>query len=324
MKKQMFLGIDTSNYMTSICFMDEQRKVIFEKRKLLEVKSGDTGLQQSQAVFQHVKNLPVLFQQATNLSDYTLSAIAVSRAPRPAEGSYMPAFLPGISVAVSMASSMNIPVYDTTHQEGHIAAGIYSAAEKPKRNHFLAVHLSGGTSEILSVKQTKRGYTIDQIGGTLDLHAGQLIDRIGVLLGFPFPAGAYVEQAGRESSQDFKRIPSSVKGYYFHFSGAEAEAKRRINNGEAKAEVARAIEHVIALSLEKSLKKAVMAGYPKEILLVGGVAQNQYIRDHLTVKLEHPKVGANLYFAGQNYSGDNAYGVANIAFNRYSSRKEGF
>lgn len=313
-KRKSYLGIDTSNYMTSICFINEDREIIYEGKKLLEVKLGEKGLQQSQAMFQHIKNLPELFKQATNIEQYQLEAIAVSKGPRPEEGSYMPVFLAGVAVAESMASVLNIPIIYTTHQEGHIAAGIHSADKKIAAEKFLAVHLSGGTSEVLEVRNIDRGYEINIIGGTLDLHAGQLIDRIGVLLGYPFPAGPSIENFAKKSADNFKRIPTSIREFSFHFSGAEAEAKRRLAKNESPEDIARAIEHHIAASITKVLSKALESGYPKDILIVGGVAQNQYIRNYFIKQLEHPRLGGRLFFAHKNYSGDNAFGVANIGF----------
>ncbi|TCS84037.1 O-sialoglycoprotein endopeptidase [Tepidibacillus fermentans] len=317
MKKKVFLGIDTSNYMTSICFIDENRNILYEAKKLLNVNLGKRGLQQSEAVYQHIKNLPELFKGKQITGEYQLSGIAVSRAPRPVENSYMPVFQVGLTVAETMASTFSIPIYYTTHQEGHIAAGIYSSQELPQQSSFLAVHLSGGTSEILLIKVIENGYEIEKIGGTLDLHAGQLVDRIGVLLGYPFPAGKHIEQLAATHTEDFDRIPTSVKNYSFHFSGAETEAKRRLAQGTSPAQIARAIEHQIATSIGKALKNAIESNYPKEILIVGGVAQNQYIRKQLRKMLEKPTVGAKLFFADPAYSGDNAFGIANIALNQH-------
>lgn len=320
MKKKAFLGIDTSNYMTSICFINENREILYEGKRLLHVAKGERGLQQSEAIFQHTKNLPLLFKEADTLSDFNIIAIAVSKTPRPREESYMPVFLSGVSVSESMAAIFKKPLYYTTHQEGHIASGFYSMADKPKSDRFLAVHLSGGTSEILDVEVIKAGYNIKKIGGTLDLHAGQLVDRIGVQLGLPFPAGQYLEELADKSSGDFNRLPVSMKELSFHFSGAEAEAKRRIEKGEQKANIAKAVENVIAVTIEKTLKKTIELGYPKEILIVGGVAQNLYLQSYLKESLEHFNIGAKIYFAARDYSGDNAYGVANICLDNYLLR----
>ncbi len=318
-----FLGIDTSNYMSSICYINEDRQIIYEAKKLLDVKKGERGLQQSQALFQHIKNLPKLLYDIQNFEHKRLTAIAVSKSPRPQDNSYMPVFLAGTSIARSIAYTNQIPVYYTTHQEGHIVAGLHSLEEKISGNQFLAVHISGGTSEILHVEQSNNGYHLQQIGGSMDLHAGQLIDRIGVQLGFSFPAGKYLEQLAATSEKDFRRIPSFVHQFSFSFSGAEAEAFRRIKNQEPQEEIARAVEHVIAVTVEKALRKAVEANYSKDILIVGGVAQNEYIREYLMKRLEHRAVGAKLFFAHKNYSGDNAFGVANIALNQYIHNEKG-
>ncbi|WP_339062482.1 O-sialoglycoprotein endopeptidase [Tepidibacillus marianensis] len=274
-------------------------------------------MQQSQAVFQHVKNLPELFKAADIQTEYPLCGIAVSQAPRPVEHSYMPVFQVGLAVAESIAATFSIPIYYTTHQEGHIAAGIYSSNETPLQNRFIAVHLSGGTSEILSVRTLESGYHIEQIGGTMDLHAGQLVDRIGVLLGYPFPAGKYIEELATTITGDFERIPTSVHSTSFHFSGAEAEARRRIERGIAPAQIARAIEHQIAMSIGKALNHAMKLGFSKDILVVGGVAQNRYIRQNLIKMIGRNSFGGKLFFADRAYSGDNAFGVANIALNKH-------
>ena len=252
MAEETFLGIDTSNYMTSICLIDNNRNVLFEAKKLLEVNQGKRGLRQSEVVFQHTKNLPLLFNKAKKqFENHRISAVAVSKKPRPKEDSYMPVFVPGTSLAESIAAILGIPVFYTTHQEGHIASGLFSSDSKPKSNKFLAVHLSGGTSEILSVKIEPPGYAVEKIGGTLDLHAGQLIDRIGVQMGLPFPAGSFFEALANKSKATFDRIPSSVSGLDFHLSGAEAEAKRRLIRNLPEEDIARAIEHVIASSLHR-------------------------------------------------------------------------
>lgn len=320
MKKKIYLGIDTSNYMTSICFISEEREVVYENRQLLIVEQGSRGLQQSQAVFQHIKNLPELFKKVKGIDLFQLEAVAVSKAPRSTEDSYMPVFLPGIAVAESLAATMSVPLYYTSHQEGHIAAGIYSLIERPKSQEFLAVHISGGTSELLLINFSEGTISIQRIGGTLDLHAGQLVDRIGVLLGLPFPAGSFLEQLAKKSADNFLRIPSSVKGYSFNLSGAESAAKRRLAGDENKENIARAIEHLLATSISKALKNALDDNFPKEILLVGGVAQNLYIQQQLQKKLATSKVGGKLFFAKREYSGDNAFGVANIALDQAQAR----
>lgn len=291
----------------------EDGRIVAEAKRLLKVKEGKRGLQQSEAVFQHVMNLPELSEQM-KWNEHEIEAICVSEKPRPVDQSYMPVFKVGEGLAKSLATYLRVPLHLTTHQEGHIAAGEFTAEQRPRQDRFLAVHLSGGTSEILLCDRHAAGYAIEKIGGTIDLHAGQLVDRIGVALGLSFPAGPQLEELAKGTTGEF-RIPSAVEGLSFSFSGPEASLLRSIQTGQiSPADIARATEQCIAGTLEKSLRYAVEQGYPKDVLIVGGVAANQYVRERLIKRLEHPAVGAKLYFCDPVYSGDNAYGVAMLGW----------
>jgi N6-L-threonylcarbamoyladenine synthase len=322
--KKVILGIDTSNYRTSLCLVDLEGKIVAEERQLLSIKAGGLGLQQSEAVFQHINRLPKLAQDL-KFNNSQVVAVAVSTRPRPAEGSYMPVFKAGESWARGISLFLQVPLIETTHQEMHIAAGEYSADERCQENRFLSVHLSGGTSELLLCTRTEDGYSIECLGGTRDLHAGQLIDRIGVALGLPFPAGPYLEELAREiqPTDDAWRVPSTTRGFDFHFSGAETQLLQAIKNSAFRpAVIARAVEQCIANTLDKVIRYAVEQGYPKEVLIVGGVAANTYIKDRLNKRLMHPAVGCRLYYADPHFSGDNAYGVAIIGLKKWNKTND--
>lgn len=312
--KSVFLGLDSSNYRSSICVIDQDRKIIFEQKELLPVKLGKRGLMQSEALFHHIVRLPELFARLPK-EKYEWKAIAASTKPRPIEDSYMPVFLAGEGFGRFAASMLQIPFFETTHQEGHIAAGIYSLGTPFIRSRFLAVHLSGGTSELLLVESRNSGYAIEIIGGSTDLHAGQLVDRIGVAMGLSFPAGPELELLAKEAEGNFS-LPSAVNGYQFSFSGPESAALRAIATGIKREEIAQAVQQVISNSLEKVVRKAVLETGIRDVLIVGGVAANKYIKQRLVKRLEHPAVQAKLYFTSPAYSGDNAFGVACLALNR--------
>lgn len=310
---KVLLGIDTSNYRTSLCLAREDGQIVAEAKRLLKVKEGKRGLQQSEAVFQHVMNLPELSEQM-KWDAYEIVAVCVSEKPRPVDQSYMPVFKVGEGLAKSLSIYLQVPLHLTTHQEGHIAAGEYTAEQRPANDRFLAVHLSGGTSELLLCDRHKSGYAIEKVGGTIDLHAGQLVDRIGVAMGMSFPAGPQLEQLAKNATGDF-RISSAVDGLTFSFSGPEASLLRAIEAGQVSQEdIARATEQCIANTLEKALRNALEKGFPRDILIVGGVAANQYMRERLIKRMEHPAVKAKLYFCDPVYSGDNAYGVAMLGW----------
>ncbi|MGZ4030588.1 MAG: Kae1-like domain-containing protein [Tumebacillaceae bacterium] len=304
------LGIDTSNYTTSICLVDEQGQIVQEQRRLLTVEAGERGLQQSAALFQHVQNLPVLIESIGDLTG-KLQAVVASTRPRRLEGSYMPVFTAGSGLARSLAATHGVPFFETSHQEGHIAAGEGSAGHVPA-DHFLAVHISGGTTDLLEVKRLADGYDIRELGTSIDLHAGQFVDRVGVALGLPFPAGPHLEKLALESTDESVTLPSPVNGYNLSLAGPESAAMRLIAQGTPPADVARAVERCIAKGLEKTLRKAVEDLGVKSLLIVGGVAANTFIRERLKLRLEHRAVGATLYFALPKYSTDNAFGVARL------------
>lgn len=311
------LGIDTSCYTTSVAVADINGNLVGEHRRLLTVPVGEKGLPQSQAVFQHIQNIAGVFEFIEPLlKNKELVAIAASIKPRPIKDSYMPVFTVSEALGRVLASTLGIPFWGTTHQEGHLIAGLWSAGlwsnQLSPPLSFLAVHLSGGTSELLLVT-TRPGearLNIDILGATQDLHAGQLIDRVGVALGLPFPAGPHLEKLARKAHDTKVFIPSSVKEYSFSFSGSETHAKRLISQGVAREEIARAVENCIAKTLEKVLRRAVEETGLKTVLIVGGVAANKHLRERLRHRLEHPAVGAQLYFAEPSLSTDNSVGVA--------------
>lgn len=220
----MFLGIDTSNYTTSLALVNSNGDLVNQVRKILAVPMSKRGLRQSEALFQHVKNLPLLTQELFSKPP-ALKGIGVSAKPRPQEDSYMPVFLAGVSLAHSLGNTLAVPVYETTHQENHLLSGLVTA-NGPRESRFLALHVSGGTTDLLLVEE-QAGYrfAIDTIGTSVDLNAGQFIDRIGVALGLPFPAGPHLEELSM-TSKERVIIPSHHKQGQVSFSGPLSCAER--------------------------------------------------------------------------------------------------
>lgn len=307
----LYLGIDTSAYTTSIAVVDEKFNIIWDKRIPLAVKKGDRGLRQSEALFLHIKHLPLLFSELAANTDYSYKAVAVSSVPRPVANSYMPVFKAGESHAISISSMLNVPLFKVSHQEGHIMAGIANNKELLNEERFLAVHFSGGTSEFLEVRRGTENYFDINIGKRgLDLHAGQLIDRIGVKMGLPFPAGRELEALALQAVNFDVRIPSSVKAEGFSFSGAETMAAKLVEKNMPYSEIAFAVLRVIANTIEKCVLEESEKYKTDKVLLVGGVMANSLIKKRLMERLEHPAVGIKLYFAEPHLSTDNAVGVA--------------
>ncbi len=298
------LGIDTSNYTSSAAvFFDGQ---IEQSKKLLPVKDGQVGLRQSDAVFHHTKQLSeVLSPLLTKYQD--IKVIGVSDKPRNVAGSYMPCFLVGMSTAKVLSDAKNIPLYSFSHQEGHVAAALFSCDKtKLLEKEFIALHLSGGTSEILHVKNTGDVRAkIEIIGKTLDLNAGQLLDRIALMLGFSFPGGKELDRLAMQYDKKIK-TKTSVKGFDFSLSGVENIAKGMIEASIDKEEISATCLSYVLNNIEKSLENAVKEYENLPIIFSGGVSCSEYIRKHINKNFDS-------YFASASFSADNAAGTAYLA-----------
>lgn len=299
-----YIGIDTSNYTTSIAVCDDVQ-VIENIRIQLEVKNGEHGLRQSDAVFAHINNLPVAFEK---LNKYDIRAIGYSAYPRDVDGSYMPCFLAGECTARSISAVKNIPVYKFSHQAGHIAAAIYSSGI-PKTNEFIAFHVSGGTTEILLVSDK-----ITKIGGTLDLNAGQAIDRIGVKLGMKFPCGAELEREAIKCEEKLK-VNICVNDLSCNLSGLENRADELIKSGKDKPYISIYTLEFIKTTIDKLTENALSHYGNLPVLYAGGVMSNRIIKNYLRNRYES-------YFAEPEFSADNAAGIAILCRGMYNNESK--
>ncbi len=312
-----YLGIDTSAYTSSLALVDEEYKILWDERLLLKVDEGQRGLRQSEALFAHIKNLPFLFEKiATNISGQEIQVLAVSAAPRHREDSYMPVFLAGLSTARIISSINHLPLYEVSHQEGHIMAGLLGNMELIDKPAFLAIHFSGGTSEVLVVRKSvgPSAFDMNVLAAGFDLHAGQLVDRVGVAMGLAFPAGPALEaMALRFKGENPIDLPSFVRPEGFSFSGLENRSLRLLEAEVDQEALAYGLLRAIANTLEKIIRIHAQELGLQDVLLVGGVMANSLIRERLVKRLEHPAVGMKTYFAENRLSSDNAVGVAALA-----------
>lgn len=311
---KLVLGIDTSCYTTSVALLDENGALVADERRPLSVKPGGRGLSQSEMVYQHTRHLPEVFAAAAAKAGgrLELTAVAASTQPRPLPESYMPAFLVGAGYARVVALTQAVPFLCLSHQENHILAGVWSAGG-PVAAEFLAVHASGGTTEITRVTRQAGTMTVERLGGSADIAAGQFIDRVGVALGLPFPAGPALEELARPGHAAPAELPVAVQGMSISFAGPASHAQRLLERGADPAALAAGVQQCVAASLVRLCRHAVKATGVSEILLAGGVLANAFIRDHLAADLGNE---ARLWFPAPRYSGDNAVGAACFALAR--------
>lgn len=314
---RLYLGVDTSSYTTSVsCVSDEG--IVFEQRTVLSVPLGARGLRQSEALFQHVKNLPSLMgTMLATVDRRAVAAVAFSAKPTAAEASYMPVFLAGALAAKTAAASLGVSFFEATHQAGHVRAAMMGNERMLPERAFLALHLSGGTTDVLSVQREPGGRlgAIECLGAGSDLHAGQFVDRVGVALGLPFPSGPNLETLATGAVKREIKLPASVRGLTCSFSGQETQALRLLESGAAKAEIAYAVYDCLARTIEKLLRTAVERTGIDAALLSGGVSGSPLLR-----RLIGERLKMRLFYAPPGLSSDNAVGVALLAKDFYSDK----
>ena len=306
--KRYYLGIDTSCYTTSCAIIDSDFHIVGEARKILEVKQGERGLQQSNMVFQHTKALPKLISELPQLP---ISGIGVSGFPRREENSYMPAFMVGLGYGQSLYHLMNVPLHVFAHQENHILAALREIGHVPTFP-FYSLHLSGGTTELVLTEYKGKGiFESSIIGGSKDLQGGQFVDRVGVALGIQFPCGKELELLASQTDT-YDPLPSSVKEGWISFAGPCSAALRNIEKGASPASMSKALFSCIGNSLEKLLTYHLKHTPVSTLIAVGGVMSNSILRNRLNGFCH--KNNVTVHFANPKFSVDNATGNAYGAF----------
>ncbi len=298
------LGVDTSNYPTSVAVYDTDSGTITQLKKLLPVKPGEMGLRQSDAVFHHTVQLPELMRKLLEGQVDKVCAVGVSDVPRDAEGSYMPCFLVGKSAAVCVSAALKCPLYSFSHQSGHIVAALYSAGRLDLIDGpFVAFHVSGGTTDMLYVTgDEERFFKAEIIGGSSDLKAGQAVDRVGVMLGFPFPAGKYVDETAGRSGKRFK-VNISARDGFCSLSGVQNKCEAMLAAAQSPEDICRYCIDSIISALTKMADFAVKKYGDLPMVFSGGVMSNSIIQAELSARY-------NAVFAKPEFSCDNAAGAA--------------
>lgn len=217
----------------------------------------------------------------------------------------MPCFMVGYSHAKMLSDALRVPLYEVSHQQGHVAAALWSAGrldlmDKP----HLAWHLSGGTTELLLVEPEGKNVRCTRVGGTTDISAGQLIDRAGQLLQLPFPAGKHLDALSKNATK-LDSFQVKCPEMEFSLSGVQNKVQQYFENGNSPEDTAAFALMCVCRAVIRATENARKAYPGLEIVFSGGVASNSMLRE-----LAEP---LNPVFARPEYSTDNAMGVAVLA-----------
>lgn len=289
------LGVDTSNYTTSIAISNDNAEILVDERITLKVKTGEIGLKQSDAFYQHLSNLNkmrIIIHPYLN----DIDKIVVSNKPRNIKNSYMPVFNAGVFFTNFLNIDNRYKIKHVSHQEGHILSGMISN-ENLLNSNFFSLHISGGTTELLKVHRENSRFNIEIILKTLDLSFGQLIDRIGNEMGLDFPSGSTMDKYCSERIKTNLKISFKENG--FNLSGIENKLKDEyIKNKDVKLISNLLFSYLLELieHLENNLPSA------EPILIIGGVGESNFLKKYLS--------SDKVYFAKAGLSSDNAVGLS--------------
>ncbi len=308
-----FLGIDTSNYTTSAAIFCSETDSVSQNKKLLPVKKGECGLRQSDAVFHHTKQLSDVLKNLL-INTNNLVAVCVSTKPRNIEGSYMPCFCTGKTTAEIITYTSGAKLFTTSHQIGHIVAALYSCNRLDLlHENFIAFHVSGGTTDcIFCTPDDEEIIDAKPFSSSLDLKAGQVIDRVGVMMGLDFPCGKELEKLSDKSNKHFK-IKINLKENDCCLSGLENKCKKMLDDGILHEDVARYCLEFIGETIKCMTQKAIENFGDLPIVYAGGVMSNKHIKKMIEDCFDS-------YFAKPEFSCDNAVGVAIVASEKYKRK----
>jgi len=250
------------------------------------------------------KTVSQAFEEA-GVKPEDLDAIAVAQGP-----GLLGSLLVGLSFAKGLALSYDKPLIGINHIDAHLYANFI---EHDEIYPFLGLIVSGGHTRLVYVDEP---FNHEILGDTRDDAAGEAFDKIGKLLGLPYPAGPVMDKMSQSGNPEFHKFPRSMvnKGLDFSFSGLKTSALYysqekgdafvQENLNDICASVSAAITDVLTIKLEKALKKRPV----KHIMLAGGVSANSMLRDKVS-KLAKKK-GLNLMIPSIEYCTDNAAMIA--------------
>ena len=262
----------------------------------------------------HVEYITLVINEAmkeagVDFSD--LDAVAVTDGP-----GLVGALLIGVNAAKAIAYAHNLPLIPVNHMAGHIYA---NQLMQPLEFPLLSLVVSGGHTELVYMKEHG---SFEIIGETRDDAAGEAYDKIGRVIGVPYPGGRYIDemaQAG-EDTYDFPRAMITEDNYDFSFSGLKSSFINRVHNAEQKEEelnrndlAASFQAAVVDVLVEKTIRAA--KEYPvKQIILAGGVAANSGLRTALEDAVEEAFDDVALVIPPLSLCGDNAAMIGAAAF----------
>ena len=309
------LAVESSCDETAVAIVKDGREVLCDciaSQVALHREYG--GVVPEIASRKHIEAIYGLADQAlekTGLTRQDIDAVAVTYAP-----GLIGAVLVGVNFAKAAAMAMDKPLIPIHHIRGHIAANYIAYPElKPP---FLCLVVSGGHTMIIEVKD----YTdMNILGTTLDDAAGECFDKVGRVLGMPYPGGAALDKMAQQGDETKYTLPRSKNPYNMSFSGLKTAALNLIHHAEQVGEeldipsLCASFSAAVSDTLVPRVVMALEQTGHRKVAVAGGVAANSRIRREILAAAE--KLGAEVYMPPLSLCGDNAAMIGAQAYYEY-------
>lgn len=275
----------------------------------------------------HQQNVVPVVDQALKRAGVTkeqLSAVAFTRGP-----GLMGSLLVGVSFAKGFARSLEIPLIEVNHLQGHVMA--HFIREDGENNQippfpFICLLVSGGNSQIVKVNAYN---DMEVLGQTIDDAAGEAIDKCSKVMGLGYPGGPIIDKLARQGNPlAYKFAEPNIPGMDYSFSGLKTSFLYNLRDWVAedpnfienhKVDLAASLEHTIVDILMKKLRLAVKETGIKHVAVAGGVSANNGLRNAFREHAE--KYGWTIYIPKFSYTTDNAAMIGIVGYNKYLDKQ---
>ena len=320
MKTPIILGIESSCDDTSAAII-QGKKILSNVVSTQKIHQNYGGVVPELASRAHLQNIvPVIHQaiQKANINKKAIDAISFTRGP-----GLLGSLLVGTSFAKSLSMSLNIPLIEVNHMQGHIFAHFI---EDELNNNisfpFICLTVSGGHTQIVKVSNY---FEMEVLGETLDDAAGEAFDKIGKLIGLEYPAGPMIDKLSKEGNPNKFRFPlPKLDGIKFSFSGIKTSVLYFLQKELAKNpnfiklnqnDICASVQKTIIAALIDKLKLAIQKTGIKNVAIAGGVSANLELRKEIK-KLES-ELACKTFIPKFEYTTDNAAMIAVVGSIKY-------
>lgn len=315
MKDMYILGIESSCDETSASIVLNGREEIATViSSQIDIHKNYGGVVPEIASRQHVKNITIVLEECLEKANMTMEqidAIAITYGP-----GLIGSLLIGLEAAKTLAFIYNKPLIPVHHIAGHIYA---NSLIKELTFPLLAVVVSGGHTELIEMPAH---YKFNKLGGTLDDAIGECYDKVARVIGLEYPGGPKIDKLAKLGKETYKLpIPLQDDSYNFSFSGLKSAVINLVHNEEQrgneirKEDLATSFQKVAVESITNKVKKAIVDKNIKTVIVAGGVAANQGLRESMS-KLSS-ELNVELSIPPMKYCTDNATMIAAAGYYAY-------